>query len=215
MAGFDVIDLINESTACTLAFVSSQGVFDKDDKGSSEKAPSPHGFVDKEPAATILCVDLGAAKLDVGVYQWAPVQGVLTTRAVHGLQSLGGADWDERLADLMADQMVANDGTDPRQTPAIYRQIIRNCELAKRQLAQHGESLLRFNTASGAIQLKMTADRFITITHDLNQTLVRTLVETLEQAECDWGDVDTVLLSGTANASSRRGRRHPNEHGAP
>lgn len=176
IAGLDQVDLINEPTAAVLATVCSKN------------------FQSPAPMARLLCVDLGESKLDVGIYEFA--HGELNTLAIRGTQEVGGRRWDERLADLMADQILANDGADPRAIPQTRAEFIRNCERAKRQIAKHQEAVLAFTTAQGRVQLKVSQQRFMVMASDLNARVVEEVAGALAQAQLAAADLDVILLSG-------------------
>ncbi|MCA9177532.1 MAG: Hsp70 family protein [Planctomycetales bacterium] len=181
IGGVDVVDLINEPTAAMLSLVC--------DANFSVERPS-----------RMLCVDLGAGKLDVGVYDYEP--GRLTTAAIHGVPSLGGDDWDDVLADVMADQIVAGDGPDPRLVDGALREIASNCERAKHHVSAHGEAKLAFNDAYGRILLTVSETRFQQLTAHLIRQVTEEVECVLQQAGCDWSELDRIVLAGQATQAA-------------
>jgi len=80
MAGFDVMRIINEPTAASLAY-----------------------GIDREKIQTILTWDLGGGTFDVSVLEMG--DGMFHVKAVNGDTALGGDDWDEMLADYFAEKI--------------------------------------------------------------------------------------------------------------
>ncbi|MBX3438200.1 MAG: Hsp70 family protein, partial [Planctomycetaceae bacterium] len=88
IAGLNVIDIINEPTAATLAYAWQSGELGRTDLGNIEK--------------TILVYDLGGGTFDVTVVRYTPT--TFRVLATDGDVMLGGLDWSRRLVDHVAEQ---------------------------------------------------------------------------------------------------------------
>ena len=118
MAGLEVIDIINEPTAAAIAFGVQQGFLNE--KGTTETK------------RRILVYDLGGGTFDVTVMEIEGDQ--YRAIATDGDMRLGGHDWDQRLVDYIAEDIIRTDGFDPRDDPNVAGKLWRECEDAKRTL---------------------------------------------------------------------------------
>ena len=118
MAGWEVLDIINEPTAAAIAFGVRAG-FVNPDGG----APKPE---------TVLVYDLGGGTFDATVMRIE--QDRFTVLATAGDVQLGGIDWDDRIVDLVAAECVRQFRVDPRATPAAREKLRFEAEAAKRSL---------------------------------------------------------------------------------
>ncbi|PIZ18624.1 MAG: molecular chaperone DnaK, partial [Deltaproteobacteria bacterium CG_4_10_14_0_8_um_filter_43_12] len=110
MAGFDVMRIINEPTAASLAY-----------------------GLDREEIQTILVLDLGGGTFDVSILELG--DGIFHVKAVSGNTRLGGDDWDERLVDYIAEKF-SNEYEFDIKSDKIGLQCLREaCENAKRELS--------------------------------------------------------------------------------
>ncbi len=126
MAGFEVLDIINEPTAAAVAFGFQEGFLDP--RGSSDKP------------LRVLVYDLGGGTFDVTVME---IRGnEFLALATDGDVRLGGFDWDQRLVDLVAEQFSREHGCDPREDPNAAGKLWLECEDAKRTLSARGKAPL-------------------------------------------------------------------------
>ena len=126
IAGFEVLDIINEPTAAAVAFGFQQG-FLSDDGTSRERR-------------NILVYDLGGGTFDVTVMRIGGRD--FTALATDGDVHLGGRDWDQRLVDLVAEEFVRKHGVDPREDPNMEGRLWRECEDAKRTLSARSRATI-------------------------------------------------------------------------
>ena len=120
MAGFEVLDIINEPTAAAVAFGFQQGYLDTEG-GTAEPQ-------------NILVYDLGGGTFDVTVME---IRGTeFNALATDGDVRLGGYDWDQRLVDLVAENFIRRHQTSIRaRTRSSAGKLWRECEDAKRTLS--------------------------------------------------------------------------------
>ena len=179
MAGFEVMDIINEPTAAAVAFGFEHGYM----KPSGEAPPQK-----------ILVYDLGGGTFDVTVMD---IQGAdFVALATDGDVQLGGRDWDQRLVDYVAEDFIRRFGVDPREDPCTHGRLWRECEDAKRTLSARSKAVVACDFEGHAVRLEITRDEFQDMTRDLLDRTKFTVRQTLEAAGLGWNDVDRILLVG-------------------
>ena len=181
IAGFHVMDIINEPTAAAVAYGFQQGFLEGDGEHEAE---------DKK----ILVYDLGGGTFDVTVMQVGGVDFV--TLATDGDVQLGGRDWDQRLIDYVAEEFIRKFGLDPRDDPNVSGRLWREAEDAKRTLSARSKASITCDYKGQAIRVELTRDKFEELTRDLLDRTTFTTRQTLQAAGLEWSDIDTVLLVG-------------------
>ncbi|MFN8706033.1 MAG: Hsp70 family protein, partial [Planctomyces sp.] len=119
IAGLNVIDIINEPTAATLAYAWNRGELGRTDLRNEEK--------------TILVYDLGGGTFDVTVVRYTPTK--FRVLATDGDVMLGGLDWSKRLSDHLVEQFRQRFGVDPSEDPETMLTFHQESEDAKRDLS--------------------------------------------------------------------------------
>ena len=177
MAGLDVMRIINEPTAASLAY-----------------------GLDRESIQTILVWDLGGGTFDVSILELG--DGVFHVKAVSGNTRLGGDDWDERVVDYLADKFLDEQGLDLRSDPVSLQRLREASEKAKRDLSYKQStriSLPFIKTANGILRnLEASMDRrtFEDITSDLREKLLGPTRQALADAKLTIEKIDRVVLVG-------------------
>ncbi len=177
IAGLEVLRIINEPTAASLAY-----------------------GLDKKELEIILVFDLGGGTFDVSVLEVG--EGVIEVKATSGDTHLGGDDWDQRIVDWLADEFKKEKGIDLRQDRQALQRLREGAEKAKIELSSvvETEINLPFITADATgpqhLQMKLTRSGFEQLTDDLVQRCVGPFKRALEDAKLDAGDVDEVVLVG-------------------
>lgn len=180
LAGLDVLDIINEPTAAALAYGVHRGFVKRD--GTAE---SPE---------TVLVYDLGGGTFDVTLME---IKGRdFTAIATAGDVYLGGIDWDNRIADYVAEQFLIQFGKDPRKDPSHRQRLLTEAEDAKRSLSQREEVVLRFVMDGHRIQVPLDRSHFETLCGDLVDRTMMTTRKALREAGRTWKDVSRLLLVG-------------------
>jgi molecular chaperone DnaK (HSP70) len=163
MAGLEVLTLINEPTAAAMA---ASRRFTHDGK--------------------VLVVDLGGGTLDVTLLESA--DGVFIEQASSGVPTLGGRDFDARLAKVVLETM-----TDMDWTPAEKRQFSSNIERAKILLST--QEFTNIDLPDGTSR-KVTRAAFDEATRSLVERLGPAIDDCLSAAKMDRDQIDHVLLVG-------------------
>jgi len=179
IAGLEVLRIINEPTAASLAY-----------------------GLDKQHDQTILVFDLGGGTFDVSLLEIG--EGVFEVKATHGDTHLGGDDWDQRVIDWMVKGFKNAHGVDLSQDRMALQRLKEAAEKAKIELSQVAETTINLPfvtaTAEGPLHLemKLTRSEFERMTEDLADRCT----SPFEQAVKDWGKdvsaIDHVILVGGA-----------------
>jgi molecular chaperone DnaK len=180
IAGFEVMDIINEPTAAAISFGFQRGLL-----SASDQHQKPQ---------TILVYDLGGGTFDVTVMRISGEHFVAL--ATDGDVQLGGRDWDQRLVDLVAEEFIRTHRIDPREDPNTNGRVWRDCEDAKRTLTARTKTVISCDYQGLTIRLEITRDRFQEITQDLLDRTAFTTRQTLQASGLQWSDLDRVLLVG-------------------
>ena len=180
MAGFEVLDIINEPTAAAVAFGFQQGFLDQ--QGSTA-----------EPRR-ILVYDLGGGTFDVTVME---IRGTeFTALATDGDVRLGGYDWDQRLVDLVAESFIREHYVDPREDAGTAGKLWRECEDAKRTLSARAKASVACDCRGFVSRAEISKQQFEEATQDLLDRTRFTAEQTLKASGLDWDDIERVLLVG-------------------
>ncbi len=182
MAGIGVLDLMNEPTAAAIAYGYQQGLIDRDAKPTGAKP------------LQVLVFDLGGGTFDVSIV--CLETNNFRVVATDGDVYLGGKDWDERLADLLAEKCLAQCGVDPRSTPRDRAALMLAAEAAKRALTEQAEAFAAVRAGSHRVDLPVSRAEFEDATAALLYRTRATAQIVAQQAELTWDDIDRVLLVG-------------------
>ena len=179
IAGLEVLRIINEPTAASLAY----GLSQKEDE-------------------TILVFDLGGGTFDVSILDVG--EGVVEVRSTSGNTFLGGDDWDQRITDYIADEFRKERGIDLREDRQALQRLKEAAEKAKIELSTvlETEINLPFISADAAgpkhLQMKLTRAKLEQLTEDLVQRCREPFERALEDAKLSPGELDEVVLVGGA-----------------
>jgi molecular chaperone DnaK len=179
IAGLEVLRIINEPTAASLAY-----------------------GLDKQHDQTILVFDLGGGTFDVSLLEIG--EGVFEVKATAGNTHLGGDDWDQRIIDWLVREFKNAHGVDLSRDRMALQRLKEAAEKAKIELSQVTETTINLPfitaTAEGPLHLEMrlTRSEFERMTEDL----VEACRGPFQQAVKDWGKdvstIDHVILVGGA-----------------
>ncbi|CAN5654624.1 molecular chaperone DnaK [soil metagenome] len=177
IAGLEVLRIINEPTAASLAY----GL----DKKSDEK---------------IAVYDLGGGTFDISALEIG--DGVFQVAATNGDTHLGGDDWDNRLMDWIIDEFKKDSGIDLTKQPDAVQRIKEEAEKAKIALSstQEFEINLPFVTADQTgpkhIQKKLTRSKLEQLTDDLFERTIKPVKDCLGDAKWSASTIDELVLVG-------------------
>ncbi|NUQ63047.1 MAG: Hsp70 family protein [Pirellulales bacterium] len=180
IAGFNVIDIINEPTAATLTYAWHRGELGAGTAGGR--------------ARKALVYDLGGGTFDVTVVQYTPAH--FQVLATDGDVQLGGVDWNDRLLDHVAEEFKTRHGLDPRESASTVQVLRNDCDLAKMELSEKQETAITCRHAGKAITVRLTRAQFESMTADLLQRTSDTTALVLQQAGITAKQLDAVVLVG-------------------
>ncbi len=180
IAGFEVLDIINEPTAAAVAFGFQQGYLTAEGESATPRR--------------ILVYDLGGGTFDVTVME---IKGRdFVALATDGDVHLGGRDWDQRLVDAVAEEYIRVHGIDPREDPNVEGQLLRDCEDAKRTLSARARASIACQYQGKTVRKEVTREQFEEMTLDLLERTSFTTRQTLQAAGLQWSEIDRILLVG-------------------
>jgi molecular chaperone DnaK len=177
IAGLNVLRIINEPTAASLAY----GL----DKKSEEK---------------IAVFDLGGGTFDISILEIG--EGVFEVKATNGDTHLGGEDFDLRLIDFLADEFKKDQGIDLRSDKMALQRLKEAAEKAKMELSSSMETdvNLPFITADASgpkhLNVKITRAKLEGLVADLLDKLEQPCRTALKDAGLSTGEINEVILVG-------------------
>jgi molecular chaperone DnaK len=177
IAGLDVLRIINEPTASSLAY-----------------------GLDKKKDETIAVYDLGGGTFDISILSLG--DGVFEVISTNGDTYLGGDDFDLRVIDWIADEFKKESGIDLRQDRMALQRLKEAAEKAKKELStlMQTEINLPFITAdqSGPKHLVMTLTRskLEQLVGDLVEKSMGPVAKALKDAKLDPANIDEVVMVG-------------------
>ncbi|MGF1512601.1 MAG: molecular chaperone DnaK [Elainellaceae cyanobacterium] len=177
IAGLEVLRIINEPTAASLAY-----------------------GLDKKSNETVLVFDLGGGTFDVSILEVG--DGVFEVLATSGDTHLGGDDFDKKIVDFLAEDFQSNEGIDLRKDKQALQRLTEAAEKAKIELSSvtQTEINLPFITATqdGPKHLDMTLTRakFEELASDLIDRCGVPVENALRDAKLSKGDIDEVVMVG-------------------
>ncbi len=177
IAGLNVLRIINEPTAASLAY-----------------------GLDKKKEEKIAIFDLGGGTFDISILEIG--EGVFEVKATNGDTFLGGEDIDVRIMNWLADEFKKENGIDLRQDRMALQRLKEAAEKAKCELSTTTETEINlpFITADASgpkhLVIKMTRAKLESLVSDLIDRLVPPCMTALKDAGLTMADIDEVILVG-------------------
>jgi molecular chaperone DnaK len=177
IAGLEVLRIINEPTASSLAY-----------------------GLDRKKDETIAVFDLGGGTFDISILDVG--DGIFEVRSTNGDTFLGGDDWDQQIIDWVAGEFKKDQGIDLREDRQALQRLKEACEKAKVELStvMETEINLPFITADASgpkhLQTKLTRAKLEQLTEDLIDRTVGPCKQALADAKLKPSDIDEIILVG-------------------
>jgi len=177
IAGLNVLRIINEPTAASLAY-----------------------GLDKKKDERIAVYDLGGGTFDVSILEIG--EGVFEVKSTNGDTFLGGDDFDLRVIDWLVDEFKKDQGINLRNDRMALQRLKEAAERAKIELSssQETEVNLPFITADASgpkhLVLKLTRSKFEQLVDDLIERSIAPCKKALADAEMTTGDINEIVLVG-------------------
>jgi molecular chaperone DnaK len=177
IAGLNVLRIINEPTASSLAF-----------------------GLDTAKEGKVAVYDLGGGTFDISILEIA--DGVFEVKSTNGDTYLGGDDFDRVLLDYLADEFKKENGIDLRNDPMALQRLKEASEKAKIELSSSLETEvnLPFITADASgpkhLVMKITRSKFEQLVEPLIQRTLEPCKLALKDANLSQNNIDYVILVG-------------------
>jgi molecular chaperone DnaK len=177
IAGLNVLRIINEPTAASLAY-----------------------GLEKKANETILVFDLGGGTFDVSILDVG--DGVFEVKSTNGDTHLGGDDYDRRIVDWLAEEFKKEHGIDLKADRQALQRLTEAAERAKIELSSRLETNLNlpFITADQNgpkhLEVSLTRARFEQLTHDLTERCRQPFLAALKDAALSPQQINEVVLVG-------------------
>jgi molecular chaperone DnaK len=177
VAGLNVLRIINEPTAASLAY-----------------------GLDKKKEEKIGVFDLGGGTFDISILEIG--EGVFEVKSTNGDTHLGGEDFDLRLIDYIADEFKKDQGIDIRNDKMALQRLKEAAEKAKMELSTSMETdvNLPFITADASgpkhLNIKITRAKLEALVSDLLDKLDKPCQIAIKDAGLSLSDIDEIILVG-------------------
>ena len=177
IAGLEVLRIINEPTAASLAY-----------------------GLDKNDGQTIAVYDLGGGTFDVSILEIG--DGVFEVKSTNGDTFLGGEDFDIALVDHLAEEFQKENGIDLRGDKLALQRLKEAAEKAKIELSSSSQTEvnLPFITADGSgpkhLNLKLTRAAFEAMVEELVQRTRKPCEDAMKDADMAASEIDEIVLVG-------------------
>ena len=177
IAGLNVLRIINEPTAASLAY-----------------------GLDKKGEEKIAVYDLGGGTFDISILEIG--DGVFEVKSTNGDTFLGGEDFDMRIVNWLADEFKRDQGIDLRQDKMALQRLKEEAEKAKKELstAMETDINLPFITADASgpkhLNIKLSRAKLESLVGDLIDRTLAPCKTALKDAGLSTSDIDEVILVG-------------------
>jgi molecular chaperone DnaK len=177
IAGLNVIRIINEPTAASLAY-----------------------GLDKKKEETIAVYDLGGGTFDISILEIG--EGTFQVKSTSGDTHLGGDDFDQRVMDWLSDEFKKDQGIDLRQDKMALQRLKEAAEKAKIELStvQQSDINLPFITADASgpkhLNITLTRARLEQLVMDLVEKTLGPCRQAAQDAGKTTAQIDEVILVG-------------------
>ncbi len=177
IAGLEVLRIINEPTAASLAY-----------------------GLDKKKDERIAVYDLGGGTFDISILELG--EGVFEVKSTNGDTHLGGDDFDQRIINWLADEFRRENGIDLRQDRMALQRLKEAAEKAKKELSSsmQTEVNLPFITADASgpkhLTVSLSRSKLEQLVEDLVEKSRGPVVKALSDAGMRPGEVNEVVLVG-------------------
>jgi len=177
IAGLEVLRIINEPTASSLAY-----------------------GLDKKKNEIIAVYDLGGGTFDISILDVG--EGVFQVRSTSGDTFLGGDDFDQRIIDYLADEFLKDNGINLRQDRQALQRLKEAAEKAKIELSSvmQAEINLPYITADATgpkhLVTTITRAKLEQLTSDLVERTMGPVKQALSDANLTAGDINEIVLVG-------------------
>jgi len=178
LAGLEVVRLINEPTAASLAY----------------------GLDKLDQELKILVFDLGGGTLDVTIMEFG--NGVFEVISTAGDTQLGGTDMDRKVAEWLREEFLSETGIDLKEDPTAWRRVLEAAEKAKIELSTVLETEIHLpyiaadDSGPKHLRKKLTRAKLEELVRDIVNRCDGPMRQALADAKLRPSDIDKIILIG-------------------
>jgi Fe-S protein assembly chaperone HscA len=173
LAGLDVLRIVNEPTAASLAY-----------------------GIDKREEALIAVYDLGGGTFDISILRLR--EGIFEVLATNGDTHLGGDDIDNRLIALVLDEIKTQTGKDLSRDHGAFQAIRKAVIAVKHDLSEADRAIISIDLAESGVSYhrEISRDEFERLIADLIEQTLGPCKQALKDADLDPTQIDEVVMVG-------------------
>ena len=172
LAGFNVLQIINEPTAAALAY----------------------GLDKLEEDQTVFVFDLGGGTFDVTIMR---IEGHhINMIATNGDHRLGGKDWDDSIVNFVAEEFDRQHGENPLLDLQSYQELHTRALSAKIQLSSRPQTAVIHHHSGKSVKLEITREEFERRSQHLVEKCKTICEMVMQESRMTWDKIDKVLLVG-------------------
>jgi molecular chaperone DnaK len=177
IAGLDVLRIINEPTAASLAY-----------------------GLDKQKSGTVAVYDLGGGTFDISILELS--DGVFQVKSTSGDTQLGGDDFDRKIMKWVVEEFVKESGIDISGDKMAMQRVKDAAEKAKCELSTTLETTINLpflaadESGPKHLEIVLTRATLEKLVEDLIKRTIEPCKRALKDAGCTTGDIDNVILVG-------------------
>lgn len=173
LIGLNVLKIINEPTAATLAY---------------------YQLDQAEDEQIVAVYDLGGGTFDISIVQIK--NNEVKVLSTDGDSNLGGFDFDNIIFNYVADQFEEETGLDIYDDEMAMQQLREDSERCKRTLSRLERMMISVTSQGQAIRTEVTKELFNELIETYLRRTIQIMEEAIGEADLEWSDIDKILLVG-------------------
>lgn len=176
MAGFNVLQVINEPTAAAISY----------------------GLKSEEAGKKIFVFDLGGGTFDVTILDIKQNgdEKIIDVIDSDGDHRLGGKDWDDVIIEYACDLFINEHGEDPRNDPEGFAELRTRVENTKKQLSEKEKSRIIVSCNGSKTVVEIDRNKFEELSENLMLRTQGMCQRIIENNNLKWNDIDIILMVG-------------------
>jgi len=172
LAGFEVLQILNEPTAAALAY----------------------GIDKHHGNETVFVFDLGGGTFDVTIMKIA--EHHIQMLGSNGDHRLGGKDWDDVIVNWVSEEFDRQFNENPLLDLHSYQDLYNRALTAKIQLSSRNNATIVHSYAGHSLKMELTREEFEQRTRHLVEKAKAICEIAMAEAELEWNQIDRILLTG-------------------
>lgn len=172
IAGLEVLKIINEPTAASLAY----------------------GLRQEDKEQNILVYDIGGGTFDVTILRISKEE--IRVRATGGIPNLGGFDFDNHIINYVQEKFEEEHGVDLYDDEIAMQELREKAEAAKKTLSTRKKTLINLSSQGKTMRIELTKEMFENMIAPLINRTAIVMETVLNDAGMEWKEIDKILLVG-------------------